>query len=53
MINEKDKKILIDLISNEQIHMIIKNHERHESEEYKYLETLKVKIKEMGDGYEK
>lgn len=49
MLSNKDKKILINLISNEQIHMIICNHEKYESEEYKYLEELKVKIKSIGE----
>lgn len=44
---QKEKKILLELIGNEQIHMIIKDHTRYESEKYKELEELKVKIKDM------
>ena len=45
--NKEDKKVLIELISNEQTHMIIKDHTKYESEKYKKLEELKVKIKDM------
>lgn len=45
--NNKDKKLLIELISNEQIHMIIKHPDRYENEKYKHLEELKMKIKDM------
>ena len=46
--NKEEKKILLlDLICNEQIHMIIKDHTKYESEKYKRLEELKVKIKDM------
>ena len=44
---KEEKKILIELICNEQIHMIIKDHTKYESEKYKELEKLKVKIKDM------
>ena len=44
---ENEKLLLIDLISNEQIHMIIKNPTKYDSKEYKDLEKLKVKIKDM------
>ena len=45
--NKEDKKVLIELICNEQTHMIIKDHTKYESEKYKKLEELKVKIKDM------
>ncbi len=45
--NEKDKKLLLELICNEQIHMIIKDNTKYESERYKKLEELKIKIKDM------
>ena len=45
--NKEDKKILIELICNEQAHMIIKDHTKYESDKYKKLEKLKVKIKDM------
>ena len=44
---KKRKKILIELICNEQTHMIIKDHSKYESTKYKNLEKLKVKIKDM------
>lgn len=50
MLSDKDKKTLIELISNEQIHMIIKRSELYESEKYKRLEELKVKIKDIESG---
>lgn len=43
----EEKKMMLELIGNEQIHMIIKDHEKYESEKYKSLEELKVKIKDM------
>ena len=46
-INNKEKKILIELICNEQTHMIIKDHTKYESLKYKELEKLKIKIKDM------
>ena len=41
------RKLLIELICNEQTHMIIKDHTRYGSDKYKKLEELKVKIKDM------
>ena len=46
-LSKHEKKILIELISNEQIHMIIKDHTRYDSDKYKELERLKVKIKDV------
>lgn len=43
---KEDKKLLIELISKEQIHMILKDHTKYDSEKYKRLEALKVKIKD-------
>lgn len=45
--NKEEKKIVLELICNEQIYMIIKDHTRYESEKYKRLEELKVKIKDL------
>lgn len=42
-----ERKIIIELISNEQIHMIIKDHTKYDSDKYKKLEMLKVKIKDL------
>ena len=43
---KEDRKLLIELICNEQTHMIIKDHTKYDSEKYKKLEELKVKIKD-------
>lgn len=45
--SREEKKILIELICNEQTHMIVKDHTKYDSDKYKNLETLKVKIKDM------
>ena len=45
--NKEEKKLLLELICNEQIHMIIKDHTRYDSDKYKELERLKVKIKDV------
>lgn len=46
-LSKEEKKILIELICNEQTHMIIKDHTKYDSNKYKSLEALKVKIKDM------
>ena len=46
-INKEEKKMLIELICNEQTHMIVKNHTKYDSQKYKKLEELKVKIKDL------
>ena len=46
-LSKHEKKMLIELISNKQIHMIIKDHTRYDSDKYKELERLKVKIKDV------
>ena len=45
--NKEEKKLLIEAISNEQIKMIIKDHNLYDSPRYIKLESLKVKIKDM------
>ena len=45
--NNEEKKLLLELICNEQVHMIIKDHTKYESEKYVKLEELKVKIKDL------
>lgn len=42
-----EKKLLIELICNEQTHMIVKDHTKYETEKYKEMEALKIKIKDM------
>ena len=44
--NKEERKLLIELICNEQTHMIVKDHTKYESDDYKKLEKLKVKIKD-------
>lgn len=48
-ITKEEKKILIELICNEQTHMIVKDHTKYESDKYKKLEELKIKIKDLGE----
>lgn len=48
-ITKEEKKMLIELVSNEQIHMIIKDPNKYKSKKYVVLEELKVKIKDMVD----
>lgn len=45
--SDKEKRMLIELISNEQIHMILKDRNKYDSYKYKALEQLKVKIKDI------
>ena len=45
-ISKEEKKLLIELICNEQTHMIVKNHTKYDSDKYRKLEELKVKIKD-------
>ena len=46
-LNKEEKKLLLEIICDEQIHMIVKDHTRYESDRYNKLEELKVKIKDM------
>ena len=46
-LNKEEKKLLIELICSEQTHMIVKDHTKYQSDKYKNLEKLKVKIKDM------
>ena len=45
--NKEEKKLLLELICNEQIHIIIKDHTNYEFDTYKKLEGLKIKIKNL------
>lgn len=45
-LSKDEQKMLIELVSNEQIHMIIKDHTKYDSDKYRKLEMLKVKIKD-------
>lgn len=41
---KEDRKLLLELICNEQIHMIIKDNTKYLSDKYKRLEILKAKV---------
>lgn len=43
---KKERKMLLELIGNEQIHMMIKNPDSYMSSKYKELEALKTKVKD-------
>ena len=45
-LNKNDRKEIIRLICNEQTHMIVKDHTKYESDKYRKLEELKIKIKD-------
>ena len=47
ILNKEEKKLLLELICNEQVHMIVKDHTKYNSDKYKKLEELKVKIKDL------
>ena len=46
-INKREKKMLIEIICNEQERMIVEDHTQYGSDRYKDLETFKIKIKDM------
>lgn len=46
-LTQADKKLLLDLICDEQVRMIVKDHNSYESEKYMRLERLKVLVKDM------
>ena len=43
----EEKNLIVELICAEQTGMIVKDHTKYESDVYKKLEQLKVKIKDM------
>lgn len=47
ILTEKEKRIIIELICEEQTHMIVKDHTKYSSDKYRKLENLKVKIKDI------
>ena len=47
ILNKEEKKMIIELICNEQTHMIIKDNTKYDSDKYKKLEELKVKVKDF------
>ena len=44
---KEDRKLLLELICSEQVHMIIKDHTKYESDKYKMLEELKIKVNSL------
>lgn len=44
ILTKNEQKLLLELIGNEQIHMLKKNKQFYNSEKYKQLEELKVKV---------
>ena len=42
---DNERKTLLELIGNEQIHMLIKDEKKYDSDKYKKLEELKIKVK--------
>lgn len=47
MLGKDEKKAIIELICNEQTHMIMKDHTKFDSDKYRELEELKIKIKNL------
>ena len=47
IVTSEEKKLLLELICNEQVHMLIKDNKKYESEKYVRLEELKIKIKDL------
>lgn len=45
-LNKEEKKLILELICNEQIHMIMKDAGKYDSKRYRNLERLKVMIKD-------
>lgn len=43
---DEERKLILELIGNEQIHMLIKNSNKYVSDKYQKLEKLKIKISE-------
>ena len=46
-LGKDDKRTIIELICNEQTRMIVKDNTKYESDKYKKLEHLKIKVKDM------
>ena len=45
--NDNERKLLLELIGNEQIHMLIKDEKKYDSDKYKRLEELKIKVNSL------
>lgn len=46
-LNKEEKRLLLELICNEQTRMIIKDNTKYKSEKYRELEKLKIKVKDI------
>lgn len=47
MFNDSERKLLLELIGNEQIHMLIKDEKKYDSDKYRRLEELKIKVNNL------
>ena len=45
--NDLERKMMLELIGNEQIHMLIKDERKYDSDKYKKLEELKIKVNNL------
>ena len=45
--NENERKLLLELIGSEQIHMLIRDEKKYTSDKYKKLEELKIKVNSL------
>ena len=46
-LNKEERRLLIELICDKQTKMIVKDYNSYDSDKYKRLEVLKIKIKDM------
>ena len=46
-LNKEERRLLIELICDKQTKMIVKDYHLYNSDKYKRLEVLKIKIKDM------
>ena len=46
-LNKEERRLLIELICDKQTKMIVKDYHLYDSNKYKRLEVLKIKIKDM------
>lgn len=47
ILDKEEKKILIELICNEQTQIIVENSSNYVSDKYKKLEEIKVRVKDL------
>ena len=45
--SDSERKLMLELIGNEQIHMLIKDERKYDSDKYKRLEELKIKVNNL------